>query len=165
MASWRGSIPSNRFRANDGKVPPIRQFGGQPVVEEEAFRLKPGELSGMIAIGDKFIIMRCLGHTKPVVADFAAVQDELTKDIHEKKLRLAMAEEFDRLRESAQIDNFLANTTQSGKRLADRSGAVAPAAARQPTMPAKAAAVPNAQRPATVPAPARGTPPAGTTKR
>ncbi len=150
-------------RANNGKVPPIRRFGGQPVIEEEAFRLKPGELSGIIGVGDKFIIMRCLGRTKPVVKEFAAVQDELTKDIREKKIRLAMAEEFDRLRESAQIDNFLAKTTQSGKRVADRSSALAPAASRQPIGPVKSSALPNAQRPATVPP--RGAPPAGTMKR
>ena len=105
-------------RSNLGKVPPIRRFGGQPLIEEEAFRLQPAELSGIIAIGDKFVILRCQGHTKPVVTDFAAVADELRNDIHEKKLRIAMAEEFDRIRESAQIDNFLAGTTQGGKRVA-----------------------------------------------
>ena len=117
----------------------------------------------IVNIGDKFIIMRCLGRTKPVAGEMAAVQEELQKDIHEKKLRLAMAEEFDRLRESAQIDNFLTNTTQSGKRLADRSGAVAPAAARQALAPAKSAAPPVGARPAS--ASPRGTVPAPNMKR
>jgi hypothetical protein len=45
----------------------------------------------------------------------ATVQGELEKDLHEKKLRLAMAQQFDRLQESAQIDNYLAGTLQSGK--------------------------------------------------
>ncbi len=102
-------------QANYGKVPPVRMHGGQPILEKEAFRLKPGELSGILAIGDKFLIVRCLGRTQPVVKDFNAVKNELYKDLHEKKLRLAMAKEFDRLKESAQIDNFLAGTTQSGK--------------------------------------------------
>jgi parvulin-like peptidyl-prolyl isomerase len=102
-------------KANYGKIPPIRRFGGQPVIEEEAFGLDPGELSGIVSVADKYIILRCLGRTKPVVQDFAAVESELRKDIHEKKLRLAMAEEFDRLRESAQIDNFLASSSQPGK--------------------------------------------------
>ena len=102
-------------RSNAGKVPPIRQFGGQPLIEQEAFRLKPGELSGIVSVGDKFVILRCQGRTKPVVTEFAAVEQELRNDIHEKKLRIAMAEEFDRIRESAQIDNFLAGTTQGGK--------------------------------------------------
>jgi hypothetical protein len=108
-------------RSNRGRIPPINRHGGQPIVEEEAFALKPGELSSVIAIEDKFIILRCLGHTTPVVQDFNAVKDELYSDIFEKKLRLEMAKEFDRLKESAQIDNFLAGTSQSGKRVAQRS--------------------------------------------
>ncbi len=104
-------------KANFGKVPPIRLHGGQPTVEEEAFRLSVGELSGIIAVGDKYVILRCLGRTKPVVTDFELVKGELHKDIHEKKVRIAMAKEFDRLKETAQIDNLLTGFTQPGKRL------------------------------------------------
>ncbi len=32
-------------RANYGEVPPIQLHGGRPVLEDEAFRLKPGEIS------------------------------------------------------------------------------------------------------------------------
>ncbi|MGE0760733.1 MAG: peptidylprolyl isomerase [Pirellulaceae bacterium] len=138
-------------RSNQGKVPPIRQFGGQPVLEAEAFRLKADELSGIVAVGDKFIIMRCLGRTKPVVQDKAAVADELRRDIHEKKIRIAMAEEFDRLREAAQIHNFLAGTTQDGghgaRATASQASSAAPvtsggrpaASTSRGTLPAKAA--------------------------
>ncbi|MEO8497621.1 MAG: peptidylprolyl isomerase [Planctomycetota bacterium] len=117
-------------RSNFGKVPPIRKFGGQPIVEEEAFGLDSGQLSGILNVGDKFVILRCLGRTKPVVQDFNAVKGELFKDIHEKKLRIAMADEFDRLKETAQIDNFLAGTSQSGRKIgptASRPANVAPA--------------------------------------
>lgn len=100
-------------RANFGQVPPIRRHGGQPLLEEEAFKLKPGELSGVLALGDKFVIIKCLGRTKPVVANVNAVRDELEKDIREKKIRLAMNREFDHLQQSAQIDNFLVGTSQS----------------------------------------------------
>ena len=102
-------------RANFGEIPPIRRHGGQPQIEREAFQLKPGELSAIVAMGDKFVIMKCLGHTQPIVDKLADVKDELTKDIREKKIRLAMAEEFDRLKESAQIHNFLQRTWQTGK--------------------------------------------------
>jgi parvulin-like peptidyl-prolyl isomerase len=103
-------------RANFGKVPPIRMYGGQPLIEKEAFRLKPGEISSVLAMGDKYIVLRCLGRTKPVVEDISLVREELENDIREKKLRLVMTREFDRLRQSAQIDNFLAGTTQAGKK-------------------------------------------------
>lgn len=102
-------------KANFGRIPPIRRYGGQPVIEEEAFKLQPGELSGIISIGDKFVILRCIGRTKPVVEDFAAVEPELRRDIQEKKLRVAMAEKFDRLKEAAQIDDFLSGSSQMGQ--------------------------------------------------
>jgi parvulin-like peptidyl-prolyl isomerase len=101
-------------RANFGNVPPIARHSGQPAVEEEAFRLKTGELSSIIVSGDKYIVLKCLGRTEPVVQDLAAVEEELRKDIYEKKLRRAMAEEFDRLREAAKIDNRLAGKSQTG---------------------------------------------------
>ncbi|MCA9122652.1 MAG: peptidylprolyl isomerase [Planctomycetaceae bacterium] len=122
-------------RANLGKVPPIRKFGGQPIVEEEAYKLQAGQLSGILNVGDKFVILRCQGRTKPVVQDFNAVKSELYKDIHEKKLRIAMADEFDRLKESAQIDNFLAGTSQSGRKIgatATRPANVSPAGFQGP---------------------------------
>ena len=102
-------------KANFGKIPPIRRFGGQPIIEEEAFSLQPGAISSILSVADKFIILRCLGRTKPVVEEFATVETELRNDIHEKKLRLAMAQEFDRLKETAQIDNFLSGSSQPGR--------------------------------------------------
>lgn len=109
-------------RENYGRVPPIQKHGGRPQIEEEAFKLQPGQLSGLISADDKWIVMRCIGHTKPVGgAEFAAVRSELEKDLFEKKLRVAMAKEFDRLKDVAQIDNFIAGTSQSGRRTAERA--------------------------------------------
>lgn len=93
--------------SNRGKVPPIRKHGGQPTLEREAFAMEAGELSGIIATDDKYIILRCQGFTEPVVKDFAAVRPELTRDLKEKKLNVAMARRFDQLKNSAEIDNFL----------------------------------------------------------
>jgi hypothetical protein len=42
------------------------------------------------------------------------VKQELAEDIYEKKLRLAMAQEFDRVRERAQLDNLLTGETRQG---------------------------------------------------
>ena len=77
---------------------------------------RENKVAHLEAVGDKYIILKCLGRTKPVVQEFAAVEGELRKDIQEKKLRLAMSQEFDRLKESAQIDNFLAGTSQPGRK-------------------------------------------------
>ena len=112
-------------RANFGKVPPVRRYSGNPVLEEQAFALKPGELSGIVALGDQYVIMRSQGFTKPVVQDYATVKDELAKELLEKKLRSEMEDRLDTLMKDAQIDNFLEKTTQSGK----IETAAAPAAA------------------------------------
>lgn len=103
-------------QANRGEVPPIRKHGGQPKLEEEAFSLKPGELSGIVQVGDKFIILRCEEYTKPLAeAKFELVRDEIYRDLHEKKLRLTMAERFEELQEAATIDNYLTGSSRSPK--------------------------------------------------
>ena len=94
-------------RANQGKVPPIRKNGGQPVVEEEAFRLKKGELSGIVAVGGKYIIMRCTGHTVPVVESIEDVKEELIDYLSERKVHSAMNVTFDQIRQRADVINFL----------------------------------------------------------
>lgn len=101
-------------RNNFGEIPPIPRHGGQKVLEDEAFRLQPGEISQVVQMGENFVIMYCKGRTEPVVSDFDAVKTDLQADILEKKLRIAMASEFQRLREEAQIDNFLTGTSQPG---------------------------------------------------
>lgn len=94
-----------------GEVPPIQKHGGQPKLEEEAFNLRPGELSGVIQINrEHFVILRCEGQTEPTQVDFNQVRDLIGADIHEKKLRLAMAKEFERLQAKANIQNFLSRT-------------------------------------------------------
>jgi len=103
-----------RGKALRGDWPPIQKHGGQPNLEEEAFSLEPGELSQIVQVagGGRYVILLCEGRTEPVHVDFATVRDEIYADIHEKKLRLAMADYFQRLQEGATIDNYLAGTVQ-----------------------------------------------------
>jgi parvulin-like peptidyl-prolyl isomerase len=108
-------------KALEGDVPPIKKHGGQPILEEEAFKLQPGEISSIIQVGDKYIILRCEGYTKPVNVDFAGVRNDIYEDLLEKKSRLAMAECFEKLQESAMIDIYLAGTSRSPKKSAEGS--------------------------------------------
>jgi len=118
-----------------GEVPPIQKYGGQPILEKEAFALQPGELSSIIQVGrDKFVILLCEGRTEPTQVDFATVRDLIREDIHEKKMRIAMAEHFQQLQESATIDNYLTGTTKSPKKSAPVQSATRPPALR--TVPA-----------------------------
>jgi parvulin-like peptidyl-prolyl isomerase len=100
-------------KALRGEVPPLRRWGGQPALEKEAFALKPGELSGVVQIADRFMVLFCEGYTEPTQVTPAEVRDELFADIFEKKQRIEMARHFTHLRERAAIDNFLAGTSQS----------------------------------------------------
>lgn len=98
-----------------GEVPPIQKHGGQALLEAEAFKLKAGELSGVIQAGDKFVILLCEGYTEPTKVDFATVRDEIYGDIHEKKLQIAMADVFQQLSDAATVDNYLAGESRTGK--------------------------------------------------
>jgi parvulin-like peptidyl-prolyl isomerase len=94
-------------RALEGQVPPIRRHGGQTLLEDEAFALKPGDLSGVIQLDDKYVILFCEGYTKPIDVTFDSVKKDIVEDIRDKKERLAMNEYYERLQESTTIDNFL----------------------------------------------------------
>lgn len=62
-------------RALRGEVPPIQKYGGQPKLEEEAFKLQSGQLSGIVQMDDKFVILLCLGRTEPRQVNFAEVKN------------------------------------------------------------------------------------------
>lgn len=96
-----------------GEVPPIQRYGGQPQLEQAAFSLQPDQMSGIIQLGDKFVILRCEGRTERIDVDQAEVHDILHRDIYEKKLRLAMSEKFDAIRRNSRVDNYLAGTSQA----------------------------------------------------
>ncbi len=121
-------------RENFGRIPPIRENGGRPELEREAFSLKPGEMSGIIASEDSYVILRCTGYTTPLVKTMDdEVRQELVKDLREKKLRLAMAVEFDRLQKSAEIDNYLSGTFQSPSAVSGKAEASARPIVANPT--------------------------------
>jgi hypothetical protein len=119
LASQYSIEPSSQ--ALRGEVPPIRKNGGQPQLEQEAFKLKPGQISGVIQIPsggrvgttDQFVILRCEGYTEPVEIDYAQVKKEIYEDLHEKKLHLEMGICYDRIQDAATIDNFLTGTSRS----------------------------------------------------
>ncbi len=107
--SSKYSIDAN-LRTLNGEIPPIGRHGGRPTLEKEAFALKPGEISGIIQLKDKYVILFCEGYTKPQQVSLEEVRDILQEDIYEKKLRRAMAAEFAALIDQSRVENFLANT-------------------------------------------------------
>lgn len=119
-------------RSLRGEAPPVRKHGGQPQLEEVAFKLADGELSGIVQVADKFILLKSEGRTEPIGVTMEEVRGELERDIFEKKLRLAMGQEFERVRTSARVDNYLTGSTQAPpEKQAERrrDGAVTPTSA------------------------------------
>jgi len=121
--SERYSIEPN-VRALRGEVPPIRRHAGEPLLEKEAFSLKLGDLSGVIQIEERFVVLYCLGHTKPIDVKLEEVYREIYEDIYEKKQRLEMAKLFEQLFDTARIDNHLAGTSHRPQAAAARPAAV-----------------------------------------
>jgi parvulin-like peptidyl-prolyl isomerase len=117
-------------RTNFGKVPPVRRHSGQPTLEKAAFELQPGEISGVVALNEQYIVLYKQGETTPLVKDFEAVRPELEKELLEKKLRFAMQNQLDSMLKTAQIENLLEQTIHPG--------------ASSPALPPAAAATPNA---------------------
>lgn len=103
-------------RALRGEVPPIGRHGGQQMLEDEAFKLRKGEISKIIQLGGNYVILFCEGFTTPIEVEMREVRDLLYTDLHEKKIRLAMAERFQKIRDGATIDNYLTGTSQSPKK-------------------------------------------------
>ncbi len=126
-------------KALRGEVPPIRRWGGQPALEREAFALKPGELSGVVQVADRFMVLFCESYTEPLKVTRDEVRDELHTDILEKKQRIEMGRRFTHLRESAAIDNLLAGTSQSPSQPAAGPAATAAGMPKTRLTPAEAA--------------------------
>jgi parvulin-like peptidyl-prolyl isomerase len=112
-----------------GEVPPIAKYGGQPVLEREAFQLKKGELSGVIQLGENFVILLSEGFTEPVKMDMKEARKYIYEDLHEKKLRMSMSKEFERLQQACVMHNWLAGTSHEPKTKVDP--AVSPANAEE----------------------------------
>jgi parvulin-like peptidyl-prolyl isomerase len=105
-------------RSLRGEVPPIQKHGGQPLLEKEAFSLSPeNPLSGIVQVGGTYVILFYEGRTKPIDTSFEEVKDLIFRDIHEKKLRVAMGRTFDDLKDNAHVDNFITGELKTPKKV------------------------------------------------
>jgi len=98
-----------------GKVPPIQMHGGQPTLEKEAFALQPGEISGIVQLNDKFVILFCEGRTEPTKVKFEEVRDLIYEDLFDKKLQLAMNDAYRMLKDQSMYVNQLTGETHTPK--------------------------------------------------
>jgi foldase protein PrsA len=112
-----------------GVVPPIRRHNASTSkIEEEAFKLKPGEISGMIQTREnQYVILKCEGQTDPIVTDIQDVWTELREALVEEKTQLAVAEVFESLKKESQVINYLTQESTAGP----KPGQLTPATVRQ----------------------------------
>jgi foldase protein PrsA len=136
--------------AMDGVIPPIARYGGTDELEKVAFKMKEGDISPTVQISaNQIIILKCEGRTVPTVTDISQVESILMEELREEKMQLAVAETFKKLKAEARVDNYITQTTTSGKSSpANAKGAGAAATVRQASADEEDAATAPAAKPA-----------------
>lgn len=120
-------------RDGRGIMPMVQRHCGQPILEEQAFKLHPGEISEILQIDGQFIILYCLGQTNPVVVDIAEVREEISRNIYDKKLILYVERHFEILQKRATITNYMTGNHRSPTAAATPGGIPDAAATRKIT--------------------------------
>jgi foldase protein PrsA len=130
-------------KAMGGTIPPIRKHGGNVELEEQAFKLKPGEVSPVIQVGaGRVVILKCEGRTEPhVKAMTPEIRAELYNALVEEKTQEAVAKVFTQLKEVARVDNYLKGTASGGN--VQPVSHEAPGTARTGTYPQQPTAPPR----------------------
>ncbi|SFI29181.1 peptidylprolyl isomerase [Planctomicrobium piriforme] len=130
-----------------GVIPPIRMHGGSKQVEDQAFRLKPGEISPVIQVAEnRYVILKCEGHTEPVVKEIREVWEDLRNQLIEEKTQKSVAKVFEEVKDQSRVDNFLTNRSTGGRPVQPAGGAVKGPAA-QTVLPASGVQPATATRP------------------
>ena len=102
-------------RALDGSIPPIHRYYPNTKLEEAAFRLQKGQISGVIEVGVKrYVILKSEGFTQPKEVALKDVQGELYQQLQENRVQELVAKTFNSLKKQSRIDNYLTNVTSGG---------------------------------------------------
>ena len=118
MLAGKLSVDPNS-RALGGQVPPIPKFNGNENLEKAAFKLKLGEISGVIEVGpSRYVVIKCEGRTEPVVNDIEDVRSTLYDELKETKIQAEVATLFDKIKKQTSVDNYLTQTTTRPERTA-----------------------------------------------
>lgn len=102
-------------RALGGAIQPIPQYSENERLWKAAFKLKKGEISGIIQIGlSRYAILLCEGRTEPVVSSIDEVEKQLVEQLTEEQSQEAVARIFEKLKKETRVDNYITNTTTGG---------------------------------------------------
>jgi hypothetical protein len=124
------SIP--KLAAEGGRVPAVHHHFGSKEIEEEAFKLQPGQMSSLMPMPDgTSMIMWCDSRIPPERRIFEEVREELYRDLFEMRLPVEMQKVFDELRRQASPRVYLPRELSS----AAPSGPIAAQAQPAPVVP------------------------------
>lgn len=100
-------------RALDGSIHPIPRHSGSEELEKAAFKLKEGEISGIIQFGTpaRYVILKCEGRTEQIVTDMEDVRETLTHDLMKVKIQESVARVFETIKNETRVDNYLTDTS------------------------------------------------------
>lgn len=141
LASEVSAEPNSR--ALGGQIPPMRRYASPPnsqqaKVEEYAFNMQPGEISPVMQLEDRHIILKCEKQTKPIVTDIEQVREDLTAQLRDEKIQESVGKTFAAIKEQAQIQNYLTRESTAGAAGGVQQTSATrpkPAAAPRPTAP------------------------------
>lgn len=97
-----------------GLIQPIRRHAGDAQLETEAFRLKKGEISKIVKVGELHVFLKCeeqLPAAKGV--NRSQYEPQLEEAIKERKLRTAASDVFKQLQAGAKVENILNDPVKS----------------------------------------------------
>lgn len=101
-----------------GRIAPIIKNGGMPILEEEAFSLKPGDLSSVIQIDrNSFVILYCQEILPAKDISFEEAKETIAGSVRQKKEFLAAQQYVADLYKRSAINNFLTGQKIAPKRI------------------------------------------------
>lgn len=93
-----------RVMMGDHKLVPKDQL--PPEVLQAAARLKPGQVSDLVQVGQAFTIIRLNAHAPAHLEKFDQIKDSLRQEVQQRKLNKLRSDLNARLRKSAKIEEF-----------------------------------------------------------
>ena len=113
-------------RQMKGRINPINRHGGVPQLEEEAFHLKPGELSSIIQVErDTFVILYCQEILPAKEVTFEEAKETIQNSVQKKMEMIAANQYYSDLLKRSAINNFL-----TGQNLKPQSKTILPPPAK-----------------------------------
>ena len=108
-----------------GVIPPIRRHLGDPLLEQVAFSLKPGQISEVVHVANMFYVLKCeeiMPQQYLSNQQLAEQQARMKDKIKENKLRVSAADFFEKRKKEAQIELDCSATSRTAAKAAADAG-------------------------------------------